>query len=154
MKEAETRPGENWYENLTEKDCDDNDPEITTECNDGCEEGVDCEDECLKVCNVNEKIDNEKCECIPTNCEYKTGYLHESAFTNKTATVGDNTTSSKDNFRDEDGAIIADANCESGKIDSGSTVNVTGPKETRDYVKTDGTTAQADYFPVEYLDCP
>ncbi len=28
MKEAETRPGENWYENLTEKDCDDMDAEV------------------------------------------------------------------------------------------------------------------------------
>ncbi|MDO5968371.1 M23 family metallopeptidase [Flavivirga aquimarina] len=144
--EGDSRPqdGNNWVQSTIGDDCDDNDATKTDNC----------DEECLKVCNVNEKLDDEKCECIPTNCEYKTGYLHESAFTSKTAAEGENTTTSQDNFRDEDGIIIADANCESGKIDSGSTVNVTGPKETRDYVKTDGTTSQANYFPVEYLDCP
>ncbi len=32
MKEAETRPGENWYENLTEEDCDDKDADVTHSC--------------------------------------------------------------------------------------------------------------------------
>ena len=36
MKEAETRPGENWYENLTEEDCDDN-PETGKLVHSNCE---------------------------------------------------------------------------------------------------------------------
>ncbi|KEZ92518.1 hypothetical protein IL45_10235 [Nonlabens ulvanivorans] len=112
------------------------------------------DDDCDLVCPNNEKLDPEKCECIPEDCEYKTGYLHESAFTNSTATIGDNTTSSQDNFRNENGEIIDETNCDTGKIDSDSEVNVTGEKEERSYVKDDGTTALAFYYPIEYLDCP
>lgn len=110
--------------------------------------------DCELTCEENEKLDTEKCECIPQDCEYKKGYLHESAFTNNTAALGDNTTNNQDNFRNEAGEIIDETNCETGKIDKDSDVNVTGEKQERLYVKNDGTTALAFYYPIEYLDCP
>ncbi|MEN8816116.1 MAG: M23 family metallopeptidase [Nonlabens sp.] len=110
--------------------------------------------DCELECEENEVLELDKCECIPENCEYKTGYLHESAFTNNSAEEGKNTTSSQDNFRDEDGAIIEETNCDSGKIDSGSEVNVTGAVESRSYTMPNGTTAMSNYYPIEYLDCP
>ncbi|PQJ31409.1 hypothetical protein BST92_05505 [Nonlabens arenilitoris] len=128
--------------------------EIGTTPNDGDALDPVDDDDCYLVCQNNEKLDPEKCECIPEDCEYKTGYLHESAFTNSTATIGDNTTSSQDNFRNENGEIIDETNCDTGKIDSDSEVNVSGEKEERSYVKNDGTTALAFYYPIEYLDCP
>lgn len=119
-----------------------------------CTTAIECTDCPDITCEENEKLDEDKCECIPSNCEYKTGYLHESAFENKTATVGENTVETTDNFRDESGAIIDDTNCGTGKIEADSEVNVTGPKEERDYIKSDGTTSQSNYYPIEYLDCP
>ncbi|WP_213520884.1 M23 family metallopeptidase [Nonlabens sp.] len=112
------------------------------------------DEECVLTCGDNETLDANKCECIPENCEYKTGYLHEGAFTNNTAEEGENTISNQDNFRDSNGEIIEETNCDSGKIDSGSEVEVTGPVEVRSYTKLDGTIATSNYYPVEYLDCP
>ena len=114
----------------------------------------DDDDDCELECDENEILDLDKCECVPENCEYKTGYLHENAFANNTAEEGDNTTSSQDNFRDEEGNIIEETNCDSGKIDSGSEVEITGPVEERNYTRTDGTTATSNYYPIKYLDCP
>lgn len=121
-------------------------------CN--CTTAIQCGDCVGMTCGENETLDEVKCECVPSNCEYRIGYLHENAFVNKTATIGENTVSATDNFRNENGAIIEDTNCETGKIEADSKVTVTGPKEERDYIKTDGTTARSNYYPIMYLDCP
>ncbi len=179
ITEAKDSPGTDWSTSGSSEDCDDNsfnpfnictdNPAIyyIDEDDDGFHRGTveliigmrspgppyksttkgkDCDDTNYDLTNT---------FCLPeNNCVKRFGYLHESAFKNKIAHAGINTTVASDNFRDQDGKIIADNNCGSGKIDKGSTVAVIGAKEERDYVKADGTKGKAMYYPVAYDDCP
>ena len=121
IREAEFKPGVRWKLNLTQEDCDDLDPVVTDDC------------------STND------------NCVKRTGLLQDANFSSTTPGVGNQTTTTTDNFRNDSWELIQDANCGSGKIPKGSQVKVT---DANPVVRTLADGRKLNYYRIEYEDCP
>jgi hypothetical protein len=84
-----------------------------------------------------------------STCKKTTGFLHDANFTNKTVTVGDNTTTSTDNFRNDDWSLNK-VNCDTGKVPKGSIVKVT---DITPVERTLANGTKLNYYKVEYDEC-
>ena len=112
------------------------------------------EDDCDTplVCPQGQIFDLESCNCKNT-CPSTSGYLHVDAL-GEIVLQGLNTVINTDNFRDKLGAIIANTNCDTGKIFKNEQVNILrATPETRTFIKADGSTSTANYYPIEYKNC-
>ena len=112
------------------------------------------ENDCNKalVCPQGQVFDAKSCSC-KTECLTTSGYLHTDAF-GENVGLGLQTVVTTDNFRDALGAIIASANCDTGKIFKNDVVNVLSSiPEVRTFVRADGSTASSTYYPIEFKNC-
>lgn len=114
--------------------------------------GKDCDDSKFDLANF----------CIPeSDCEKRVGLLHDANFKDKTVTLGNNTTLSEDNFRNEDGTFT-DVNCGTGKIEAGSSVRILDitPLQVKRQTGVDSNgnpifaSTTSSYYKIEYEDCP
>ncbi|MDB9837083.1 peptidoglycan DD-metalloendopeptidase family protein [Flavobacteriaceae bacterium] len=104
------------------------------------------------VCPQGQVFDGLSCSC-KTECNTTAGFIHTSAFAENIG-LGVNTIINTDNFRNALGAIIASANCDSGKIFKNDVVNVLSSiPEVRSFIKADGSTGSSTYYPIEFTNC-
>jgi hypothetical protein len=101
----------------------------------------------VSVQDCDDSDDTKTTDC--STCKKTTGLLHDANFTNKTVTVGDNTTTATDNFRNDDWSLNK-VNCDTGKVPKGSTVKVT---DITPVERTLSNGTKLNYYKVEYDEC-
>lgn len=104
------------------------------------------------VCPQGQVFDGATCSC-KVKCPTTFGYLYTNALP-RPLSQGLVTVIETDNFRDAAGAIIADTNCDTGKIFKGQQVNLLSIfHRIRTFIREDGSIGEALYFPIEFTNC-